>query len=298
MAGDQPLPPVAHTLLSAIVDYAGLFPPAALSMADAVAHYATERNGADAWMLGRFVVPAARLGEFAQALAAQPPQGTAWPLSATVAGNLEANLMAVEGFRAPGATIVSLEVKVDTPEQVDALAARVPPGLETFVELPLDGPLPALVARVAAHGLKAKIRTGGITPDSIPVPGDVMAFLQTVVQARVPFKATAGLHHPLRGEFPLTYDANAPRATMYGHLNVLLATAALRAGWGAESVEALLGEHDPAAFRLEDQGIRWRDSHLDAALLDETRRRHFLSFGSCSFREPVDEGRALTTATS
>ena len=50
-----------------LIDYAGLFPPAALAMDDAVGRYARPTGaGRDAWMLGRFIVPASRLGEFEQ----------------------------------------------------------------------------------------------------------------------------------------------------------------------------------------------------------------------------------------
>ncbi len=60
-----------RALLDGLIDYAGLFPPAALGMEDAVASYATYRRGPFAWMLGRFIVPAARLGEFEQAAASR-----------------------------------------------------------------------------------------------------------------------------------------------------------------------------------------------------------------------------------
>ena len=52
------LPASATALLTGVVDYAGLFPPAALAMADAVAEYHAARADGHAWMLGRFVVPA------------------------------------------------------------------------------------------------------------------------------------------------------------------------------------------------------------------------------------------------
>ena len=52
-----------QTLLHEVVDYAGLFPPAALPIDEAAEHYATYRASDEAWMLGRFVVPAGRLAE-------------------------------------------------------------------------------------------------------------------------------------------------------------------------------------------------------------------------------------------
>ncbi|MBO9610123.1 MAG: hypothetical protein J7639_29460 [Paenibacillaceae bacterium] len=44
-----------------IIDYAGLFPPAALPLESAIRHYAAYRSGPDGWMLGNFVLAAAQL---------------------------------------------------------------------------------------------------------------------------------------------------------------------------------------------------------------------------------------------
>src|SRR5689334_18488590 len=58
-------------LLDRLIDYAGLFPPAALDMTAATRNYAAYREGEYAWILGRFVVPAARKSEV----------DPAWPLA-------------------------------------------------------------------------------------------------------------------------------------------------------------------------------------------------------------------------
>ncbi|MGB3541393.1 MAG: hypothetical protein WBA11_00585, partial [Rubrivirga sp.] len=55
--------PAAHALLDGLVDYAGLFPPAALDLEAAVGEYARHRSGDHAWMLQRFIAPAGRLAE-------------------------------------------------------------------------------------------------------------------------------------------------------------------------------------------------------------------------------------------
>ena len=71
---DEREAPSARALLAGLVDYAGLFPPAALSMDDAVAEYARWRRSPEAWMLGRFVLPAARLAELGRAADAHLPE--------------------------------------------------------------------------------------------------------------------------------------------------------------------------------------------------------------------------------
>jgi hypothetical protein len=55
----------ARAFLSGLIDYAGLFPPARLDLDEAIRAYSRYRREGDAWMLGRFIVPAARLVELA-----------------------------------------------------------------------------------------------------------------------------------------------------------------------------------------------------------------------------------------
>src|SRR5271166_5986544 len=52
-----------RALMTNVIDYAGLFPPAQLPLDQALRNYASYREGPDAWMLGRFVCPAAKLAE-------------------------------------------------------------------------------------------------------------------------------------------------------------------------------------------------------------------------------------------
>src|SRR6266404_1640053 len=62
----------AGVLLRDLIDYAGLFPPASLAMATSVANYDAYLRSEWSWILGRFVVPAARLPEFEEAFAGLP----------------------------------------------------------------------------------------------------------------------------------------------------------------------------------------------------------------------------------
>ncbi len=283
-------------LLTGIVDYAGLFPPAQLDMSAAVAEYAAHRRSPESWMLARFVTPVARLAEFAAAAAGHLPEaGDPWRLSALVGPDPAADAATIAGFNAAHArraVVDALELKAATPAEVEQALAALPRGLTAYVELPLQADLEPLLAAVKAGGARAKVRTGGLVPEAIPAPADLARFMAACRAAGVPFKATAGLHHPLRAEQALTYAEASPRGVMHGFLNVFGAAALLRAGAPADEAEALLREQRPEALRFDPAGFEWNGRHLPAAAL-AAGRELAVGFGSCSFREPVADLRQM-----
>jgi hypothetical protein len=117
-------------------------------------------------------------------------------------------------------------------------------------------------------------------------------FIQRCLAHDVAFKATAGLHHPWRAEYRLTYATDAPRGTMYGFLNVLLCTAALIGDAGETVAAGLLEERDPSSVRFDETGAHWRTTTLPTDVLDRARES-MVAFGSCSFAEPLDDLRRL-----
>jgi hypothetical protein len=239
-----------RALLEGLIDYAGLFPPAALSMQDAVRNYARYRDEQYSWALGRFVVPADRAQE--------------------VPSELPLSILGID------------EVKAATTDDIERIA-RDANGRKVYVEITDI----ALLDELARHGLRAKIRTGGVTVDAFPPIGDIAQFLRACKAAGVAFKATAGLHHPLRCLKPLTYASDAPTGTMHGFLNVFLAAVLL------DHAEAILAEEDAGAFSFDDEGASWRGHRVTTEELRAMRRDFATSFGSCSFEEPIADLRAL-----
>jgi hypothetical protein len=301
-----------RTLLAGSIDYAGLFPPAGLDVAASVRQYADYRSHPDAWALGRFVVPAARLAEleqeaalFAPASQSPSPAGSnaePWRLSALLGTDALRELEALGEFNcrhaAAGAPALSadvVEVRADSVEAVDDLLAAVPRWAQAYVEIPLDrNPVP-LVAAIARRGGRAKARMGGITPDAFPSAEAVSRFLRACTDAGVPFKVTAGLHHPLRAEYRLTYAPDSPHGTMFGFLNVFLAAAWLHHGMGNADVVRLLEERSSEAIRFDGDAVDWRGHRLDLGAIGAARATGIVAFGSCSFTEPVGELRAFLT---
>ena len=244
--------PTLRALLTRLIDYAGMYPPASLPCPDAVARYQSYQAGEHAWMLRWLVVGAADLEQVPRKL-----DGTLSVLSDTA----NPRAAAIESKRI---------VRAETPVYCEVAIQE------------LDA--------VQQAGCFAKIRTGGVTPEAIPSVEQVAAFILACAERRLPFKATAGLHHPIRDVYPLTYDADSPRALMHGFLNLFVA--ATFAWQGQRDIEPILAETDPAAFRF-DERAHWRYRSLDVAQIQEARTQFAHSFGSCSFEEPVHDLEAL-----
>jgi hypothetical protein len=107
------------------------------------------------------------------------------------------------------------------------LAKTFSPAFTVHVEVGVGPTAPDDLRVVARHQLRAKVRTGGLAPDAFPAPASLVAFIESARDAGVPFKATAGLHHAMRGAYPLSDEIGAQSATMHGFVNVMLATAAV-----------------------------------------------------------------------
>ncbi len=280
-------------LLSETVDYAGLFPPSALSMAEAVANYAAYKNDKYNWMLGRFVVPVKRLPEFLKHGRDFFPnnKNDIWRLSVLASEDIGETIDLLEDFNAENASSVvcdAIEIKAHSSWLIEDIAEFIPPRFTAYFEIPLDIDLADLVATLAINKQRAKIRTGGVTADVFPKKAQVIRFIRTCLAGNVPFKATAGLHHPLHCFKPLTYEKNAPESTMNGFLNVFLAAGFLRQGYRPPLIAELLKDESVKSFTFDDKGIWWRKKYfIGVPEILHLREKSIISFGSCSFEEPI-----------
>ena len=105
----------------------------------------------------------------------------------------------------------------------------------------------------------------------------------------VPFKATAGLHHPVR------HWSEEVGASMFGFLNVFggaLLTAVHH--FDSDALVRVLEDERAAHFRFDDGGFRWTDDwFVPAEAIAALRATFATSYGSCSFDEPREDLRAL-----
>ncbi len=294
-----------RTLLSSTLDYAGLFPPAKLDMLPTVTNYARSRSGTDAWFLGRLVVPVARFEEFDRVaerllpIVSGPTDDDAWSITALTAAAgdaaFAADLDAIDRFNerhaeegAGSVMVDTIEVKASSASAIDAALDLMPDDLFPYFEVPIDQDPRGMIAALAGLDAGAKIRTGGVTADAHPSVEQVARFIVACARAEVPFKATAGLHHPLR------HDAKDLGCKQHGFLNVFVGACLALTGRVDEAALAhLLAEESASAFRIANEGIVWRDVRLSVGEIRHARDAFVHAFGSCSFDEPLADLREL-----
>jgi len=319
--------PTVRALLDSVVDYAGLFPPADLDLATALHNYASYRTENESWMLSRFVLPARRLPDLRphQRLFKEGDPyafsvlGTGGDTADAFRDAFRDDLDVIETFHEEHrgrAQADVMEVPLPSPlveasmrdvlrfldRVYQQLVTTGTAKLDLFLEVPVAGatvdllaPLCAAIAernsqqRVPARStLGLKMRCGGLEPADIPDPASAAAFIVACRDAGVPFKATAGLHHPVRH-----YD-DTMETDMHGFLNLFgAAVLAAEHDLSVADVQLILQEDLDDAFRFTKDAFAWRD--LKASMDDIMHARETLatSFGSCSFEEPVDDLRDL-----
>jgi hypothetical protein len=236
-----------RALLERLIDHAPTFPPASLPPAEALAEDTRAAASPHAFVLARLVWPASELAQLASSERA---------VSAVLDAPLpeDARVESVESRAAVG--------RDEIPSHVT----------EIYVETPIDDELEDRLDHLAVQGLRAKVRCGGA---EVPGDADLARFVRSSRERGLVFKATAGLHHAVRGNGD------------HGFLN-LLAAAVFE---GDE--EAALAETQRDAFGLDASAFTWRDRSSSSEELARVRQELFHSIGSCSFFEPVEELEAL-----
>lgn len=315
-----------RALLSGIIDYAGLFPPAQLELEPAFRNYLSYRHSPEAWMLGRFVCPAARLPEMIplrDAILAEADVihvsglGRGGADRAAFEAGLAQDLAAINASR----TALSGRVAVDVFETrlpTDVLAtgdaaaitavldrlrqefaSAGMPDAPCFVEMPIDEHwrrnlqsvlegIEHLNTAAQRPAIGFKLRTGGLEAKAFPTSEQIAEVISACAKSRVPLKCTAGLHHPIR-----RFDPGV-RTHMHGFVNVF--GAAVLAGTlplTLPDVLAIVDEQDARNFRFDDETFAWNEAEATVSEIEFARRSLAISLGSCSFDEPRDDLRLL-----
>jgi len=321
--------PSLRALLVGAIDYAGLFPPARLPLEEAFRNHLEYRATPESWMLGRFICPLNLLEELLSFVEEIERAGSPVTLSVLGQGgsnagdfleNFRADLAAIEAFKEKiGSHFVVDTIETRLPDDlehctqsdgavvaaaadlIESRALPLTPYYECRLPSKWESTLECAIGQIALANRQAsqsnrycrpagfKLRCGGIEAKAFP-PADQVAFaISKCCEMGVPFKFTAGLHHPLRH-----FDAQL-QTTMHGFLNVLAAGVVADAiqGKKEESIRQIILDEKSEDFRFDNDGLRWQQHFVSLAKIVQARTRLVKSFGSCSFDEPREDLRAL-----
>lgn len=278
--------------LENIIDYAGIFPPAALPAAESLRNYQAYRNGSENWILGSLAWSCSTLSELAPLLT--PNDEVELALIGRPSTNWDtwqdARLQDVEDVnnileRCPGVAAATYESRIDDLSRVtDALNSLRSLGKETdiYIELPWDQPLDDAIAELATEEwARAKFRTGGKTKDAYPSPLQLAGIIKQCIDLEVEFKLTAGLHEPI------AHIDQSNGAFAHGFLNILMATSvAYQDDASVQELASILESDDPSEWSVKN-GLSFDGKRLSEDDLNNARS-FFGSFGSCSITDPLE----------
>lgn len=286
-------------LLDRLFDYAGMFPPAALSLEHALLESAGHLTSlARPWMIGTDLVLDTAHTKLLASCDLQP-LGFTGSLSIAVLVT-EGTLAAVEAAQllasrasAPKCRVTSLEAKVSLETlptivkdlgvfaQKSGILIAVEPDLSTpDWQRVLDETTNAIARSPLAALLALKCRCTGPTG----INADQLSHaIIAASDAAIGFKVTGGLHHPI--------VEPAVHTSPMGFLNVAAAVYFRRTLGGAipaASLTELLTNNSVAALSFE-HGIHYKNFAITSDQLQHAKQRCHFSIGSCSIHEPDED---------
>lgn len=313
-----------RSLMTRVIDYAGMFPPAGLPHQEAVANYATYRSGTNSSILSRLICKASVLQDLDLAAHVDSAKASGpWRLVAigrggddliSALGVLQRDVRAIAAFNQrwrESATVDVLEFKLPASviqggkgeleellERGAEAVASGAPGLRPFCEVAFDERGPEAVYRTLSvlatfnkqwaseryQLMGAKFRTGGLEPAAFPTAKQLAFFISACAKLGVPFKVTAGLHHPLR------CDDAAIGTKMHGFLNLFVgAVLAHTEQLDVHTLVTLLEANEIDDFDFSEDGLSWRGRIASLEQIADARKHVAIAFGSCSFQGLIDD---------
>lgn len=288
-----------HEWLKGVFDYAGLFPPASRTMADAVDEYLRLPARPEGGLVDRFLVPVSRLDELVAALKSEGVP-TGFPVSVIATpwtpGSIDRD------WRACGHKMLDV-----TGYELRCPAGLVPPGLlkevrkstaadvlgdDFFLEFGWDEHQEdnLLEAAGALEEVGFKARTGGLAASDFPTVEELAAWIVTTASLDAPVKFTAGLHSALR-----SHDKGL-HVMRHGFVNVLCAFLLARASdLVVDEVTTVLSVTEARGVEFDRLGIR-AAGHLIGWDDVSDAMDWFRGIGSCSISEPWESLGALLSA--
>jgi len=307
-----------------IIDYAGLFPPAKLTLDEAFRNYIEYKNGEYNRLLSHFICPVKLLSDLQSLFKDNFFPNSEINLSVLGRGghnetdfkkNFDDDLKYWKNFNSNyNNTIKTNLFEIKLPDElitghdekkisefIDYIFDNIEKQISHPVFVFFEGHLgtewkkniKSLVEGIKIQNNKNnnsgfKFRTGGVEQYSFPTSEQIAFCIRECVDREITMKCTAGLHHPFRH-----YDKNID-TMMHGFINVFGAgIIALRHNISNLGLKNILSDEDSKNFIFTDDYFSWKDWKISIEDIEFARKELMISFGSCSFDDPVNDLRSL-----
>jgi len=283
-------------LLENCLDYAGMFPPARLDSKSAFENYLRYRRGAERIFVRSFVCPVSALKDL--------PQSTNDEVALSVIGTRaessiresvvrdfvvlrEFSETHSKNYRVRSYEIRADEIRAGSPLEIRDTwfreLHRMFPGVLIFVEVPYaENTLSDSLALLKSQNLFGKVRIA--EGDSVLSGKELARWVSLCANLRLPFKATAGLHHPIHESERGVYQ--------HGFLNLFCAGTIAYFGGDESAIRSILECEDSSEFRFLEDAFEVLGHRAEIPRIREARG-WLISFGSCSVDEPLEGLEAL-----
>ena len=306
--------------MGGIIDYAGLFPPSKLELEEAFGNYVKYKNGSLSEMISGFICPVKLLKQLEIIILKNYRDEN--KINVTVLGRggydrdnflqvLEEDLNYWSDFLLNTENkVITESFEIKLPDElitahdskklsvfINEISAKIKNRINQDVFIFFEGHIGTKWKKNIKHFIEAvkihnesenncgyKLRTGGTEIDFFPEPEVIAYSIRECLDRNIRMKCTAGLHHPFRH-----YDINIG-VKMHGFINVFGAgIIAMRHNISDSGLKEIIDDENPDNFVFTDECFSWKDWKISPEEIDFARKNLMISFGSCSFDEPLED---------
>jgi len=317
------------TFMQGMIDYAGLFPPADLSLDTAIQNYSDYRKSEDAWMLSRFIIPSSRLDELKPYGDTLFREGEPFAFSVLGKGtetvsefeeHLRKLIDDVETFHQTHGDRVTtkvLEIKLpreavfanDTDLLIDLYdeTAQALDGsgltpnylfFEGYFEENWKKDIRLVLEAMRSHNKNFDGDNIRETAFKLRCGGVKAHMFPSVEEIAFALNTARENNVALKAtaglHHPIRHYADSVQTRMHGFFNIfgggMLAYAH---DLDEDKLIEVLKEEDPEQFSFSKKGFRWKNFSVSGDEIKWLRKTALISFGSCSFDEPREDLQQL-----
>ncbi len=317
-----------NIFMQGLLDYAGLFPPATLSLENSLKNFAEYNHHNQKDWLGKFILPINKIDDTILLLNNQNIFSTLKnkaQLSIILSNSktlseykncAQNDLLSIKKLiNQFGNTIDLQSFEILPPndifnsENTNLLKNFLNYSTEVlfefknktdfYCELPLSEKLNDYLTEIKKHNeninllkISVKLRTGGVTPQQIPCPKDIAEAILLCAKHKIPLKATAGLHVPVPNENLQV------GAILHGFLNIFSCMLlcydqilSYKNIINIEEMKKIISSYSYKDFKFSETGLQigeTKDRFISNQNMTDLRKSYIKSFGTCSFLEPIE----------